>query len=212
MKIAYIGTFNPITMGHMLIAETVKNQTGADILFVPVSDGYNKDGLNTTYNLRKEMVHLSIKNNDHFHLNDYENEFYKSNKRQPYTIETLFGLKQQLHEDIGLLIGYDNYETFDQWYLAEEILKNFKVIVYPRDGYEINIAKQRLYDQYKDSFVFIDTDLVTNISSTMIRNNFRDGKSNRYLLDDAVIKFIEQHYFLLNYYFMEGDSNERLFK
>lgn len=74
MKIAYIGTFNPITTGHLLIAETIHNHTGADIIFVPVSDGYNKDGLNTTYKLRKEMIKISIRNNPHFSINDYEGQ------------------------------------------------------------------------------------------------------------------------------------------
>ena len=193
MKVSYIGTFNPITYGHLLIAETVYNKLSANVLFVPTSDLYVKDSLRTLANHRIKMIELSIKDNEHCSLDEVEIDSANKYQRQLKTIETLFALKDKYQEDIALLIGTDNFNTLDDWYQIEELINNFKIVVYPRLGYEIDLSKHKLYQKYPEQFIVLDTDLVTNISSTLIRNNFKEEKSNKYLLKDEVIKYIMSH-------------------
>ena len=201
MKIAFIGTFNPITTGHLLMAQTTVNKIeNTGLIFVPVSDYYIKNELTTQAKHRVEMISLATKDNKKFIVENIELKFAEEMKRQPSTIETMFLLKDKYLEDIGLLIGTDNFITLHEWVNADDLVKNFKIIVYPRDGFDdFNKEDQQLYSKYPEQFVFVDTKLTTNVSASEIRENFREGKSNQYMVPDIVLKYIHQQYYLLDY-------------
>lgn len=202
MKIAFIGTFNPVTLGHLLMAQTTVNKVkNTGIIFIPVSDLYQKDELTTAAIHRKEMLTIATKDNPLFSVDGLEIEYATHMKYQPKTIETLYMLQHKNLEEVGLLIGTDNFLDLHTWYRAEEMVKNFKIIVYPRLGFKMNKEDQELFRKYPDQFIFVDTDLTTNISSTEIRKNFKSGKSNAYLIPHQVLNYINNHnYLFLNYY------------
>ena len=201
MKIVYIGTFNPLTVGHLLIAEKVYNMTKAEIVFVPVSDGYQKEELLTPFRLRQEMIEAAINDNDHFMTSDIEDLFYQKKGRQPYTVETLEQLTNKYQDEIGLLIGSDNFSDLDGWYQLEEIMEKYVVYVFPR--YNQSQRYPQLYERYRNRFIILDQELVTSISASMVRRNFREGLSNKYLLSKEVIDYINDRKELFNTYFKE---------
>ncbi len=201
MKIVYIGTFNPLTVGHLLIAEKVYNMTKAEIVFVPVSDGYQKEELLTPFRLRQEMIEAAINDNDHFMTSDIEDLFYQKKGRQPYTVETLEQLTNKYQDEIGLLIGSDNFSDLDGWYQPEEIIEKYVVYVFPR--YNQSQRYPQLYERYRNRFIILDQELVTSISASMVRRNFREGLSNKYLLSKEVIDYINDRKELFNTYFKE---------
>ena len=193
MPIIYLGTFNPITIGHLLIAETVYNRFGDHIVFVPVSDSYQKDSLNISFKHRFEMIDLAIEDNTHFHINDAENVFYQINGRQPYTIETLSKISLHYADELKVLMGYDNFLDLEKWYQPEKILEKYKVIVYPHLNMKVNPSASALYQKYPDQFIFMDDVIKTNISATIVRGNFKNGKSNKYLLPHRVLEYIDKN-------------------
>lgn len=200
MKIAYIGTFNPITNGHLLIAQTAANEVGANIIFVPTSDLYRKDTLSTPAKYREVMIKMAIADNPKFELDNLEIKHAKEHGRQLKTIETLHALRCQRGEDIALLMGTDNFNTLNEWYRAEDMVRSFKIVVYPRVGYDLDLDHNILYKKYPEQFIFVKTNLTSNISSTEIRKNFKEGKSNKYLLPDCVLTFILNHFFFFDYW------------
>ena len=193
MPIIYLGTFNPITIGHLLIAETVYNRFGDHIVFVPVSDSYQKDSLNVSFKHRLEMIDLAIEDNSHFHVDDSENIFYQINGRQPYTIETSSILNFRYDGELKILMGYDNFLDLEKWYQPEKILEKYKVIVYPHLNMKANPSASALYQKYPDQFIFMDDVIKTNISATIVRDNFKNGKSNKYLLPHQVLEYIDKN-------------------
>ncbi|MGI6608588.1 MAG: nicotinate (nicotinamide) nucleotide adenylyltransferase [Erysipelotrichaceae bacterium] len=189
MNIVFCGSFNPVTMAHLLMAQTVINLLDADkVIFIPTSSLYSKPGL-VDDEERIYMINLAINDNDRFICSDIETEFALVNKRQLKTIETLSLLKKD-YNNLALLIGMDNYHSLDNWYNAEELVKNYKIVVYPRVGENNDIESLSLYQKYPDSFIFLDTTLTSNISSSLVRENYRKNKSNKYLVKDEVNDYI----------------------
>ena len=174
MNIVYCGSFNPITMAHLLMAQTTLNLLKADrIIFVPASSLYSKAGLIDDEE-RVKIINLAIEDNDRFVCSDIEIQYARENKRQLKTLETLNLLKKE-YDDLALLIGMDNYHTLEEWYKVEELVKNYKIIVYPRVGENNDIEACSLYQKYSKSFIFLDTTLTSNISSSLVRDNYRQG-------------------------------------
>ena len=96
MNIVYCGSFNPITMAHLLMAQTTLNLLKADrIIFVPASSLYSKAGLIDDEE-RVKIINLAIEDNDRFVCSDIEIQYARENKRQLKTLETLNLLKKNM--------------------------------------------------------------------------------------------------------------------
>ncbi len=191
MNIVYCGSFNPVTMAHLLTGQTALNLLKADkVIFIPASSLYAKEGLIEDEE-RIKIINLAIKDNERFVCSDIEIKYAKENGRQLKTLETLSLLKKE-YNNVALLIGMDNYHTLEEWYKVEELVKNYKIIVYPRVGENSDIESLGLYQKYPDSFIFLDTTLTSNISSSLVRENYRKGISNKYLVKDEVNDYILQ--------------------
>jgi nicotinate-nucleotide adenylyltransferase len=189
MNIVYCGSFNPITMAHLLIAQTALNLLKAKkVIFIPTSSLYFKAGLIEDEE-RIKIINLAIEDNAKFVCSDIESKYAVGNKKQLKTIETLNLLKKD-YDNLALLIGMDNYHTLNSWYKAEELVKNYKIIVYPRIGESYDIESLDLYQKYPDSFIFLDTTLTSNISSSLVRENYKNNISNKYLVKDEVDDYI----------------------
>ena len=95
-----------------------------------------------------------------------------------YTWNTLEALKQDYPDrEFVLMIGGDNWDLFDKWYRADDIRKNFQIIVYPRRGFKGGIDGLELID----------------ISSTDIRQRIKAGKSIKHMVPKAVAEYITKH-------------------
>ncbi|HQB32030.1 MAG TPA: nicotinate (nicotinamide) nucleotide adenylyltransferase [Erysipelotrichaceae bacterium] len=189
MNIVYCGSFNPITMAHLLMAQTTLNLLPADrIIFVPTSSLYSKPGL-LEDDERLNIIRLALEDNKKFVCSDIEMRFARENKRQLKTYETLKLLKNK-YDNLALLIGADNFHFLDSWYKAEQLVQEYKIIVYPRVGEKNDYRSLSLYQKYPASFIFLDTTLTSNISASLVRENYRQGISNRYLVSDKVNDYI----------------------
>lgn len=187
----FCGSFNPPLFSHFSLAEQLlNNDTNIEkIIFVPVSHRYNKNGLVSDEH-RFNMLNLVCEKNPRFEVSDIEITSYK----QPYTFETLQAMQKIYPQyEIRLIIGTDNLKELETWYKFEELLANFKVIVFSRDddNAEEIIKNHKLLSKYFSSFVINTISIKTNLSSTFVRNELKNKKSIKYLLPDEIINYIK---------------------
>jgi nicotinate-nucleotide adenylyltransferase len=183
MKIGlFFGSFNPIHIGHMVIANIMAENTDLDeVWFVVTPQNPFKVNKNLLHEFdRYEMVRLAVHDNFKIKVSDIEFNLPKPS----YTIDTLVRL-QEMHpsEEFVLIIGEDNLEQFPKWKNAEQILKYFTLYVYPRPG----CVKTNMHDHAKVKFVEAP---LLDVSATYIRNTIRQGKSVKYLIPEQVENYI----------------------
>lgn len=180
----YFGSFNPIHIGHLIIAEYLVEQTDLnEIWFVitPSNPLKRKSSLLNEYQ-RLYMVNIAVENDHRFRSCDIEFTLpYPS-----YTSYTLAFLKEKYpQKEFSLIMGEDNLESIDKWKNWEHIMENYNIYVYPRVGFNGN--------KYKDhpAVTMVDAPKI-GISATMIRESIKEGKSVKYLLLPQVEKFIDE--------------------
>ena len=189
----FCGSFNPPLFSHFSLAEQLLNseQNIEKIIFVPVSNKYNKDGLISDEH-RFNMLNLVCKQNPRFEVSDIE----FNSPRQPYTFETLQAM-QEIYTDyeVRLIIGTDNLKELDTWYEIEQLLNKFKVFVLARDEDNIDdiINNHSLLSKYSSSFLKSNISIRTNLSSSFVRNEIKNNNSVKYLLPDEVIEYIKNN-------------------
>lgn len=182
-KIAiFSGSFNPIHIGHLALANYICEQNWVDELWFMVTPHNPLKSIE--YLLpdsdRLEMVKLAIHNYPRFKASDFE-----FNLPQPsYSINTLNKLREVYPDyEFFLVIGADNWAVFDKWKSADDIIHNYNLLIYPRPGYKID--NEKLPHQVH----YINTPQL-EVSSTFIRNSFKEGKDMRYFLHPAVYQYI----------------------
>ncbi len=185
MKIGlYFGSFNPVHIGHMAIANYFIEFSDLDRLWFVISPHNPLKEKKTLLNehVRMEMVELAINNDPRFMACDIEFHMPKPS----YTIDTLAYLKEKYpkHQFV-LIMGSDGLKTFSKWKNHEEIIKNYPRYVYPRDT-ESNIHS----DQHKN--IRIVNAPKIEISSTFVRNSISERKDIRHFLPQSVFSFIDQ--------------------
>ena len=184
----FCGSFNPPLYSHLSLAESLINEGLEKIIFVPVNAKYKKENLETNEH-RFNMLKLTCDKNDNFEVSDIE---IKANKWMR-TIETLNTIKDQYPDfEIRLIIGTDNLKELYWWYEIEKLLDSFKVIVLARseDNIDEIISNDEILQKHINSFIKIDTQIRTNLSSTYVRNLIKNNKQIKYLLPDEVIDYI----------------------
>lgn len=180
------GTFNPIHNGHLILAEHCINEEGFDkVVFIPTMNPYYKDTLD--FDTRLKMLKMAIKDNDKFAYSSIEKRYNLEGKL--YLI--LEKISELSDDDITILIGSDSLMNLDWWYKIDEILKNYKILVLKRDDEDEAISIKIV--EYKEKYG-ADIKVLNNkrveISSSMIREMIKNGKSIKYLVRDDVEKFI----------------------
>lgn len=180
----FFGSFNPIHIGHLIIANYMANYTELDeVWFVvsPQNPFKEKKSLGNMYD-RLEMVHLAIDGADKLRASDIE-----FNLPQPsYTIDTLTYLKEKYpNKDFVLIMGEDNLAGFKKWKNADIILRDYKIIVYPRPGYDGGDLKSHA------AVTMTDTP-VMELSSTFIRKAIKENRSIKFFTTDKVADFIDK--------------------
>lgn len=180
------GTFNPIHNGHLILAEHCINEEGFDkVVFVPTMNPYYKDTLD--FDTRLKMLKMAIKDNDKFAYSSIEKRYNLEGKL--YLI--LEKISELSDDDITILIGSDSLMNLDWWYKIDEILKNYKILVLKRDDEDeaISIKIAEYKEKYGADIKVLNNKRV-EISSSMIREMIKNGKSIKYLVRDDVEKFI----------------------
>lgn len=184
----YFGTFNPIHIGHLIIAEQILSLSQLEeIWFVvsPQNPFKNKKSL-LKANHRLAMVKIAIDDNPFFKACDIE----FSLPQPSYTVHTLVYLQEKYPEKtFSLILGSDNLVTFDKWFNYEYILENYNIYVYPRPS-----SQESPFDKHK-SIKKINAPLI-EISSSYIRNAIKNNISINYMLHPKVMKYIDE----MNFY------------
>lgn len=185
MKIGlFFGSFNPIHIGHLVIANYIVEYSDLDeiwLIISPQNPLKKKKTLLNEYD-RFEMVELALK--DDLRIKPTDIEF--SLPKPSYTIDTLTYLSERNPKhDFVLIVGTDNFQSFHKWKNYEQILKQYKLYVYPRPGYELGE-----YEDHK-SLSLINAPLM-EISSSFIRESIKNNKDIRYFLPVEVYNYIEK--------------------
>jgi nicotinate-nucleotide adenylyltransferase len=179
------GSFNPIHKGHVALARQLLRRVRLDEVWFLVSpqNPLKPQSSLLDDNMRLEMARLALKDEPHLVASDYEFHL----PRPSYTWNTLQHLSQDYPQHrFTLIIGADNWQLFSRWRNSRDILANYSVVIYPRDGYPVDettlppnvrLVKTRLY----------------NMSSTLVRQLLAERKSVRRYLHPKVIDFIKEN-------------------
>lgn len=191
----YGGTFDPIHMAHLIIAEQAREQLRLDrVLFVPSGNPPHKVGRSLPpAQQRAEMVRLAIAGNPHFSLCDFEIK----REAVSYTVDTLMYLRET-HPDaeLFLLLGADNLPELHRWRQPEKIASLAHLCFAGRPGTELNLSllagiiSEGMAEDVRTHQL---TTPLLEISSSDIRQRIREGRSIRYLVPAAIDAYISAH-------------------
>ncbi|HIC30301.1 MAG TPA: nicotinate-nucleotide adenylyltransferase [Flavobacteriaceae bacterium] len=191
MKIGlYFGSFNPIHVGHLIIAnQLVENSDLDQIWFVvtPHNPFKKKSTLLDNYQ-RLEMVYLATKDYDTLKESDIEFNLPQPN----YTVNTLVHLTEKYPKhDFALIMGEDNLKSFHKWKNYQTILEYHSIYVYPR------ISEGKVDTQFNNhpKITRVDAPII-ELSSTLIRNAIKEGKNVKPLLPEHVWEYLDE----MNFY------------
>ena len=184
----YFGSFNPIHKGHIALAEWVVEQGLCDELIFIVSP---QNPLKSATELapefsRYEMCEMACKESRYpERIKVSAVEFVL--EKPSYTINTLRYLRENFGSEMefSLLLGADNIESFDCWREYEEILRDYRLLVYPREGYSI--------EKFADKITFLDDAPLFDYCATDIRNDIAEGRNFTCKVVTSVAKYIIQN-------------------
>ncbi|MCX7927104.1 MAG: nicotinate-nucleotide adenylyltransferase [Candidatus Omnitrophica bacterium] len=181
------GTFNPIHIGHLILAEEVREKKKLDkIIFIPTYLPPHKDNHDIIEAFhRLAMVRLAIKGNPYFEVSDLE----VKRQGRSYTIDTLRQLRSQYRKDnLFFIIGSDLFNYLDEWKDLKQITEIAKFIVATRPGYPLEKISQKLGSLRKR--VSVVAIRAVDVSAFEIRNRIQKGSSFRYLVPGPVYDYI----------------------
>ena len=187
------GTFNPIHMGHLLLAQWAMDfQKLEEIWFIPTGCSYMKENSdNITALERLQMTGLAVNNNPFMKVLDLE----VKREGYTYTYETMEELHNRYPEyHFYFIFGADCLFSIEKWKFPERIFANCSIIAAVRENCDLSLMKNKIEElraQYQADIVLLPF-LQLEISSTMIRERVAMGQSIRYLVPDEVISYIEE--------------------
>lgn len=174
----YSGSFNPIHIGHLALANWLCEFTEIEELWFLVTphNPLKEKGDLMDDQLRFEWVKKAVANYPKFKASDFE----FSLPQPTYSIYTLQALEKAYpNREFYFIMGADNWKYISRWFEYERIISNYPILVYPRRGFDIEIPKQ--YTQVKK----VEAPLI-EISSTFIREAWKAGKDIRFFLPEAL--------------------------
>lgn len=181
----FFGSFNPIHIGHLIIASQVVELSACDQVWFVVSpqNPFKEKSSLLDQRQRLHMVRLAIGQDDRLRASDVEFGLPVPS----YTVDTLayLGEKHPQHR-FDLIMGSDNLQSFPKWKHAEKILEEHRLLVYPRPGKEDAPLRDH------DAVEWLDEMPLLQLSATRIRNNIRDGRSVRYMLPEPVFAYLDE--------------------
>ena len=185
------GTFDPIHIGHLVVAEEARIKFGLrEVLFVPAGQPWLKLGRNITLAVhRVEMVRRAIADNPHFKLCTLEVE----RPGPSYTVDTLTMLRKQLGSEASLffILGRDTLAELPLWKEPEKLVQLCRLVVVPRLGSKDLKHLETAIPGLLDKVIQLDMPVI-GISSSGIRQRIAQGLSIRYLVPAEVEKYITE--------------------
>lgn len=186
----FFGTFNPIHVGHLTIANHLVEYSDLDqvwLIVTPHSPFKKKSSL-LDNNHRYQMVDRAVEDYSKLKASNIEFKLPQPN----YTINTLAYLEEKFNEtEFALIMGEDNLKSFHKWKNYELILENYHLYIYPR------ISEGKLETQFDNhSKVHKINAPIMELSSTFIRKAIRDGKNIRPMLPEGVWNYLDE----MNFY------------
>ena len=185
----YFGTFNPIHVGHLIIANHMVENSDLDEVWMVVTphNPFKKKATLLDNYQRYEMVYLATEDYPKIKPSDIEFKL----PQPSYTVNTLVNIKEKFpSHQFSLIMGEDNLQNLHKWKNYEEIVNNHSIYVYPRvfeNKKELGFSNETIYK--------IDAPIV-EISSSLVRNFIKQGKNVKPLVPKKVSEYIEQ----MNFY------------
>lgn len=185
------GTFNPVHLGHLILAENAYDALKLDsVLFMPTGKSYLKDQSKIlSAEARIELLKAATDGNEHFSVSDFETK--KSGNT--YTYETLKQLNAvDQNEVLYFIIGEDSIYNIETWREPQTIFDNCVLVVAPRDhepDEKLITIRSHLEDKYGANIELLDAPDI-DISSSMIRDRILRGASIKYYVPDKVADII----------------------
>lgn len=185
MRVAlFFGSFNPIHIGHLILANYIIEHTDVDELWFVVSPQNPlkvKKSLLHDYD-RYDMVEMAIKNYPKMRVTDVEFAM----PRPSYTIDTLTYLHERFPEySFSIIMGEDNLANFPKWKNYETLVKNHQIIVYPR----IFEQQEKIFSH--ENIQKINAPII-ELSATEIRKMIKENKNVRPMLPPEVFDYIDK--------------------
>lgn len=184
----FFGSFNPIHVGHLVIAEYMaENSDLEEVWFVvsPQSPFKKKESLLANTH-RLAMVKLAIEHSNKLKYSDIEFKL----PQPSYTITTVVNLYEKYPtKQFALIMGSDNLQSFTKWKNYEQLLELCPLYVYPRPGFDGGELKKH------PRVTWVNAPQM-DISATYIRQAVKEGKSIRYMLTDTVFNYLNE----MNFY------------
>ncbi len=181
MKIGILGgTFNPIHIGHLILAEEVREKLELDrVVFVPTYFPPHKETSDVAVaKARFEMIKMAIKGNKYFCASDMEIK----RKGKSYTIDTIREFNRIYpHDELYFITGSDLLNYLNEWKDLEEVIKIVKFVVATRPGYPLEKIP---------SYIKTVAIRAVDISGFEVRACVKENKSFRYLVPEAVCSYI----------------------
>ena len=191
MKIIFGGSFDPVHIGHIILARDIRERLNAqEVIFVPTAQAPLKGKHRASASDRLNMLKLALEKEKYFTIEDYEI------KRGgiSYTVYTVEYLKQKYKdEELFLLLGSDSFLRFHMWKDPYKILEMVKLIVVDREG-KLNEAKEYIekrFKSFKERILLFSIRRI-DISSTEIRKRVKEGKSIYCMVPEKVEEYIRE--------------------
>jgi nicotinate-nucleotide adenylyltransferase len=180
----YFGSFNPVHVGHLIIANHIINNTNLNQLWFVVSPQNPFKNTNSLLNeyQRLHLVNIAIEGEAKLRGSNIEFKLPKPS----YTIDTLTYLKEKYPENkFAIVMGSDGFQNLNKWKNYEKLVRNYPFYIYKRPGFEIA-------ETFGAKITIMNAPLL-DISSTAIRKMIKEKKSIRFLVPDSVKEEIERN-------------------
>lgn len=186
----FFGSFNPIHIGHLILANYILENSDMDELWFVVSPQNpfkDKKSLLADHN-RLDMVQLAVKNYPKMRASNVEFSLPKPS----YTIDTLTYLKEKYpNYSFALIMGEDNLDSLPKWKNAEKLMSDYQIIVYPRifeGGTSTSLSVSKIKNQ--ENINIINAPII-ELSATEIRKMIKEGKNVRPMLPPEVFEYLD---------------------
>ncbi|MGN0066968.1 MAG: nicotinate (nicotinamide) nucleotide adenylyltransferase [Bacteroides sp.] len=174
----YSGSFNPVHIGHLALANYLCEFEGVDEVWFLVTphNPLKEQSELMDDELRLRLVQLAVEGYPRFRASDFEFHL----PRPSYSIHTLEALRRSYPDtEFTLIIGSDNWLCFDRWFEAKRIVSEFGLLIYPRPGFEVDEAMLPPHVRMVHAPCI-------EVSSTFVRQALRQGKDVRFFLPAKV--------------------------
>jgi len=198
------GTFDPVHIAHYEIVKYfVDNYIVDEVWILPSYESPHKDiDTKKSFDDRVNMMKLAFKDMKNVVISTFEEDYYKTINDKTYTYEVLNAIKSK-HPDFNLnfVVGFDSIKNIHTWHNYKELLRDYKFYIFDREDEELKTKDDKinylnnLSKNFEVNFIYEMFDIpITDISSTQIRDYFKNYNENKDLinkyLEKSVIEYI----------------------